>query len=268
MGWGILDPPSQDQLVINLIDLDHAAVHVLARDAWLQYVASSVQHRKPLCQLHSLDPNLNTLHSRSLAPVELARVLAIQESAFITPAQQSRFDLSQRPECSLCGTADSIDHWYSCPRFADIRARIPDFSARTTERPSHMREHLLVERPPYITAIRKQCARYPPHSANRASAHSISSRTAVAHSRDARAVPWHPGVFAMPRPRNRCQPGPWRYFTDDRIPLALFVKRSPSYLDKHPHTWEPLQTTTFGNSFTILSLDAFTFGLCSVRNAN
>ena len=41
----------------------------------------------------------------------------------------------------------SYTHW--------IRAHIPDFSARTIGRPSHMREHLLVEKSPYITDICK-----------------------------------------------------------------------------------------------------------------
>ena len=88
MGWRILQPPqlhTQDDIEIDLIRIDHNALYTLAHDAWMQFVAVSVQHRQSLKALSSMDVELCRLDHTKLTPLELARTYAIQEGAFLLP---------------------------------------------------------------------------------------------------------------------------------------------------------------------------------------
>ena len=87
VGWSVVNPPwctDHDGLLVDLLACDKGTLQELLSDAWIQWVARQVTHRKGLVDLDGLNLAFVQLDWDNLTPIELARVQSLQEGAFLS----------------------------------------------------------------------------------------------------------------------------------------------------------------------------------------
>ena len=153
----LLPPVVQDH------GLDPTALEHLLHDTWAQFVARQVRHRKALQQLQGLDLEATQHGFDRLTPHHLAITMSLHDGSFLAPSQQAKFDSCQTGLCPSCGTPDEPSHWLSCPRFADVRAGMPELTSatHTAAAPQHFTQHLLVARSLHATLLKSYFATLP-----------------------------------------------------------------------------------------------------------
>ena len=144
--WSVANPPwvyTNHGLCINLLDTDREMLATLLRQAWCDYVVRRTRSRKSLQELPSLCLRLSRVGEAELTPLELARTRAIQEGAFLTPWQHSRYDTSAKAMCPACDQPDTQEHWLRCPRYEEIRAQTGVDQLNLEGIPPFAKQHLL-----------------------------------------------------------------------------------------------------------------------------
>ena len=148
LGWGIVEPPfvmNHEQHCHNLQQIDRRALLGLLQDGWLQNVAAKVNH-DTMKDFNGLDPYLTLHNAARLQPIDRARLSALQSGAFVTALEHSRYDDEKCAICIHCRLPDDRTHWLTCPRFANLRDSIPNWSVDNLELPLCTLHHLLVPR--------------------------------------------------------------------------------------------------------------------------
>ena len=157
IGWEMLEPPwfrDHDGLHCNLLQLDQGTLDMLLYEAWLQWLAKQVSHRKSMKDLRGLDPYLTRLDHHRLVPKDFARVMALQSGSFITTPQQAKFDKTKDPLCSVCAVPDTLEHWFTCDALAELRTDDPSIFSLPVRLPDCAIHHLLVPRSPWTQRIK------------------------------------------------------------------------------------------------------------------
>ncbi len=127
INWHV-DPPyvvDHDNCRHHLLSLPCAALADLLTDAWFQYVARGVKHRKTMSDLSGLDTKLVQRLHKNLDPLQRSLLRALQTGSFCSASSQAKFDCTKESVCTLCQVKDSQFHWLSCPRYAHLRTDIP-----------------------------------------------------------------------------------------------------------------------------------------------
>ena len=154
LGWSI-NPPfvlDHDGCEHHLLQLDAHCLQQLVHDAWLQYVAQLVQHRKTMTDLRGIDMKLVASARASLSALETSLVSALQSGAFTGAAQHGKYDLTKDGNCQLCRVPDTPTHWLACPRYANVRTRIDGWQDHAPIDTVALTEHLLPSRSPFAAA--------------------------------------------------------------------------------------------------------------------
>ena len=152
IGWSIQIPPQfvdHDGFEHNLLELPNVALEHLLQDAWLQRVATQVQHRRTMHDLHGLHPELTLLDRNTMTPLELSRTMALQSGAFLSDWNHSKYDPSKSQICSYCLVPNTQQHWFECPKFEHIRDEMMEPFHWIHEVPDCALSHLLMPRSPY-----------------------------------------------------------------------------------------------------------------------
>ena len=153
IGWSF-QPPwfcDHDGLQHSLLHLDDAALADLLLDGWYQYLARSVVHRHTMQDLVGLDLNILRSQMRSLTALEESLLGSLHSGAFMSGAQQSKFDFSKDANCCICHARDDQEHWLTCPRFEPQRQSIEDWQNRHQCDTQALRSHLLPSRSPWYS---------------------------------------------------------------------------------------------------------------------
>eukprot|EP00438_Fugacium_kawagutii_P035741 Skav229335 [mRNA] locus=scaffold2596:64523:66364:+ [translate_table: standard] len=148
LGWSIIEPPllrDHEGFAWNLLLLDKKTLRIKLEDAWLQYIATQVNH-KTMDDLVGLDGYLTKLDLDSMTALDRARLSALHSGAFISNSEHARFDADKNATCELCHCVDDRFHWLQCPRFRHHREAIPNWLQDNVELPRCTVHHLLVPR--------------------------------------------------------------------------------------------------------------------------
>eukprot|EP00435_Cladocopium_sp_Y103_P012354 s2527_g3.t1 len=148
IGWAVLEPPhvqDHDGRTWNLILIDNKTLRMVLQDAWLQFVASQVNH-KTMRGLQGLEGSLTLLDVRKMLPLDRARYSALTSGAFVSTYEHAKYDHTKTPMCTLCAVEDDRFHWLQCPRFQHLRRSISGWLVDNVELPSCAIHHLLVPR--------------------------------------------------------------------------------------------------------------------------
>eukprot|EP00435_Cladocopium_sp_Y103_P047482 s1110_g14.t1 len=157
IGWSVQNPPilqDHDGFEFDLFQIAPGALTLLLRDAWLQHVATRINHQT-MQDLRGLDGSLATLDHASLEAIDLARVRALQSGAFVSSWQHAKYDLTKQPICQCCFQPDTQTHWLRCPRFAAQRADCADFLTWIDDMPPSASLHLLASRSPFAVPLKQ-----------------------------------------------------------------------------------------------------------------
>ena len=163
IGWQILVPPlfSDHDGFIHNLTLDLVALDSLLEEAWMQHVAERVRHRSTLSDLAGIDKFQTLQFDDKLTPLQLAQINCIREGSFISPWQQSRFDLTKHADCAVCNVPNTQLHWVECPKFAEHRLDQPEILTWLQTKPCSFMQHLLVPRSPYLKKYRQTLLQTP-----------------------------------------------------------------------------------------------------------
>lgn len=156
LGWTITDPPfltDHDGFSFNLQEIGCDCLNGLLYDGWLQHVARQVRSRDSMKDLEGLDGFLTRWQLSKLSGQEVSMVSALNSGAFMDNFHHAKFDLTKQRCCAVCGVADTVDHWFVCPRFHEAQTALDGFEDWVSW-PVCFRHHLLVPRPSY-TALMK-----------------------------------------------------------------------------------------------------------------
>ena len=156
LGWTITDPPfltDHDGFSFNLQEIGCDCLNGLLYDGWLQHVARQVRSRDSMKDLEGLDGFLTRWQLSKLSGQEVSMVSALNSGAFMDNFHHAKFDLTKQRCCAVCGVADTVDHWFVCPRFHEAQTALDGFEDWASW-PVCFRHHLLVPRPSY-TAFMK-----------------------------------------------------------------------------------------------------------------
>ena len=162
IGWSFTVAPKftdHDQVCHDFLRMDDAAMSLLLQDAWLQMVAAKLKNRKDFSDLCGIDPTLVFMDRSGLTPMELARLMALHEGAFISPWQKSRYDSRQQAICQLCHCPDTVSHWLKCRRYDQQRGDLR-ILAWAESCPQSFVQHLLPPRSPWIGPFRRALLEY------------------------------------------------------------------------------------------------------------
>ena len=150
-----------DGLIHNLFTLDSVALDSLLEEAWMQHVAEQVRHRSTLSDLAGIDKFQTLQFDDKLTPLKLAQINCIREGSFISPWQQSRFDLTKHADCAVCNVPNTQLHWVECPKFAEHRLDQPEILTWLPTKPCSFMQHLLVPRSPHLKKYRQTLLQTP-----------------------------------------------------------------------------------------------------------
>eukprot|EP00435_Cladocopium_sp_Y103_P060150 s1104_g21.t3 len=156
IGWKVCHPPilcDHDGIEFDLFQIANGALSLLLEDAWLQYVATKVNH-KTMDGLRGLDSFLTKLDHDTLTATNLARVRALQSGAFVSSWQHAKYDRTKQPICQCCMLPDTQKHWLRCPRFAAHRVDCPELLSWVDDLPDCATLHLLAPRSPFALPLK------------------------------------------------------------------------------------------------------------------
>jgi ribonuclease HI len=157
IGWSLATPPTfsdHDGFSFDLLQIHNCALDALLLDAWLNYVATQVNHRSTMKDLDGLCAELTLLDRQLLTPLELSRTMALQSGAFISEWHHAKYDPSKTPICPSCLVPNTQRHWFQCPLFAAIREEMGESFEWLTEVPDCIAYHLLMPRSPFARALK------------------------------------------------------------------------------------------------------------------
>ena len=89
--------------------------------------------------------------SSSLDSGERGLLNSLHSGAFISDDMKAKFDVT-KTHCPVCHVADSVMHWFDCPRKAELRSSIPTWPTDLSEQPVSVKQHLLCPRNPWLCA--------------------------------------------------------------------------------------------------------------------
>ena len=147
LGWRLVDPPLFEDRSGLRHCMCRAAPQLLyqlvTRD-WLAHVADLHRHRKTMHDLIGIEPSLALLDRKSLSPLDLSRVHALQSGAFLAPAAHAKYDTSQAGICHTCHVLDDVRHRVcECPHFIAARDGLEWVVQDWPHMPTCMSHHLL-----------------------------------------------------------------------------------------------------------------------------
>ena len=157
LGWIVLEPPwiqDHDGVQFDLLTIDQGTLDVILFEAWLQGLAKKVAHRKNMSDLRGLDPYLTILDHHKLVPKDYARVMAIQSGSFLDVHHHAKYDKTKDPICPKCGVEDSLEHWFTCDRYLDLRTEDPQIFSLPVRVPDSILHHLLIPRSPWTSSLK------------------------------------------------------------------------------------------------------------------
>lgn len=94
------------------------------------------EHVRRRCTLSDL-AGIQTLKlGDKLTPLQLAQISCIREGSFMSPWQQSRFNLTKHADCEVCNVPHTQLHWVECPKFAEHRLDKPEILTWLRTKPS------------------------------------------------------------------------------------------------------------------------------------
>ena len=147
VGWSFTEVPlflDHDGCQHDLLQLSRHALEDLILDAWFQQMSHQVRHRHTMRDLIGIDIDLAFFDRKQLTPGDLGKQLALQSGAFVTKAQQSKFDNTKNQLCDHCHVPATLRHWFDCPAMAEHR--ICSTFSWIDEIPVCQLHHLLVPR--------------------------------------------------------------------------------------------------------------------------
>ena len=148
LGWAVLEPPwiqDHENRQWDLRYIDGKTLQAILQDAWLQFVASTLQ-RQTMKALHGLDGHLTLLDTKDIGVLDRHLVSALHSGAFMTSYEQAKFDPEKSAFCVHCECEDDRAHWLQCPRYDHLRGRIPGWHSDNCMLPDCLLHHLLVPR--------------------------------------------------------------------------------------------------------------------------
>ena len=128
LGWCCLRPPfvmDHTGWQHNFCYVDGALLLRRIREAWALVVSAGVKH-KSMAGLYGIELNLTLSHIQRLAPVERARVLALNSGTFFPPSQKAKFDKNVESNCPTCGCRNDRKHWLHCPAYVKLHSDFPE----------------------------------------------------------------------------------------------------------------------------------------------
>ena len=155
--WKIVEPPVfVDHIGLPLGLLRDPWPHIRERllDAWTQRLSREVAHRHDFAGLHGLTRPPSDKELR-LSALEVARVNALREGAFISGSSHGKHDLVKGTLCQYCHMEDTLEHrCCRCPALAAIHARHPWAVQHWDQLPRALAERLLPSANPFEQRLR------------------------------------------------------------------------------------------------------------------
>ena len=149
IGWTLLEPPwflDHDRCRFNLQTMASTLLENLLDDAWCQRLSCELHHRQDFDGLRGLHWPPSR-HEGRLSPLDLGRVNALREGAFLTNAAHAKYDLCKGSACGQCGELDTFEHRVlRCPAYDLQRAHHPDALGIWHTCTRALAEHLLPNR--------------------------------------------------------------------------------------------------------------------------
>ena len=149
VGWSIRVPPiftDHDGFTHNLFQISNNGLEALLQDAWYQYLATQVQHRKTMHDLKGLHAELTLLDRACMTPLELGRTMALQSGAFLSDWNHAKYDPTKPAICARCLVPNTQRHWFQCPEYEHIKQEMAEDFLWTQDVPDCLLHHLLVPR--------------------------------------------------------------------------------------------------------------------------
>ena len=147
--WRVCDPPyliDHDGLPVNLQQDAWPFLRKRLTQAWQQRISREIAHRADFQGLAGLHWPPSP-HETKLTALELSRVNALREGAFLTNHQHSKFDLVKPSTCAFCPAEDTLVHrCLTCPAMQPVRDNHSWAIAHWHEHPRALTEHLLPSR--------------------------------------------------------------------------------------------------------------------------
>ena len=142
-------------------------LRLLALRAWLKLVASKHQHRDTMSGLDGICVDLAWLDRGAMAPLDVARLGALQSGAFMFGAMQAKFDPTKSGLCDVCDCLDTSRHRVcDCPLFETCRRGKEWVCARWDSLPRCLTHHLLAPANPHAPSLRAMLCSLPDSTAD------------------------------------------------------------------------------------------------------
>ena len=160
VGWTVGTPPwvcDHEGLWHDVLQCPGGLLRRLLSHAWLAYVARQLQHRRTMCDLRGIDSALLQADSSRLSRQDASRLAAVRGGAFITGAQQCKFEKTQDGLCSVCRVPDTVEHKIChCLMHQHLRGKDAWVCAHWTSLPLSFSHHLLPPANPFLPELRRQ----------------------------------------------------------------------------------------------------------------
>ena len=152
IGWHVVEPPyirTSAGITFDFLQAPVEAILDWLEEAWTTMVSHKLRKRRDFEGVQCIDRKILCRAQSGLTSIQLAQVASLQEGAFLTGKQQSKFDGFQSGSCRWCDVEDTIDHRATvCPALAEARSGHEDILACWGSLPISQRHRLLPERFP------------------------------------------------------------------------------------------------------------------------
>ena len=119
IAWAVDQPPFVVKKHVgfrhHLLWTTDTLLHERLYDAWLQSLATTVQKRRTMVDLQSIDAWTHQTFQKRLGAGQQGLLAALNSGAFLSTFHKSKFDCGKIPSCSLCEVQDDVPHWFECP---------------------------------------------------------------------------------------------------------------------------------------------------------
>ncbi|CAK9010815.1 Putative ATP-dependent RNA helicase DHX57 [Durusdinium trenchii] len=122
-------------------------------DAWAWLVARDFKCRASATDLDGIDLWAHSSFVKSLSSVEKAQLSALSSGSFVDSSKFSKYDLAIEGTCPRCQCPDTLEHWFSCPRWVSLNGPFRDSFPDWDTWPTCFRHHVLLPHPHLVTEL-------------------------------------------------------------------------------------------------------------------
>ena len=152
LGWRMVMPPivcNHHGVEIDLLGVPEPQLLLQLEDAWMDWISGEVSNRKDYAGLKLINWVVIRRAQRQLTGRQQAQVASLQEGAFCTAVQQSKYDNFTAALCPFCQVPDDLDHrCMVCTQLTSVHQKHAAIRARWHEMAVSQRHRLLPKKFP------------------------------------------------------------------------------------------------------------------------